>query len=220
MTIISLSLIIFYISNRSFASSTNLGMNVTNFSFAAVGDWGCSHNAIDTVDNIMNKKPQFVLGLGDYSYTQNANCWLDIVRPIEKMLKISLGNHEIDSFSKLYQFVSHFNLSKPFYSFDFSNVHFVAMSTEFSSETDNGTDGLVGSEQYKFVTKDLSTTASNPNIHWIIVYFHKPAYASPNRHTPFIAFRDTYHPLFEKYHVDLVLQGHNHVYERSYPIAY
>jgi hypothetical protein len=49
MTIISLSLIIFYISNRSFASSTiNLGMNETNnFSFAAVGDWACNHNTIN-----------------------------------------------------------------------------------------------------------------------------------------------------------------------------
>jgi hypothetical protein len=32
--------------------------------------------------------------------------------------------------------------------------------------------------------------------------------------------RDVYHPLFEKYDVDLVLQGHHHNYERSYPIKY
>jgi hypothetical protein len=29
-----------------------------------------------------------------------------------------------------------------------------------------------------------------------------------------------YHPLFDKYDVDLVLQGHNHNYQRSYPIKY
>ena len=32
--------------------------------------------------------------------------------------------------------------------------------------------------------------------------------------------RDTYHPLFDKYGVDLVLQGHIHNYQRSYPIKY
>jgi hypothetical protein len=32
--------------------------------------------------------------------------------------------------------------------------------------------------------------------------------------------RDTYHPRFVKYGVDLVLQAHNHNYQRSYPIIY
>ena len=32
--------------------------------------------------------------------------------------------------------------------------------------------------------------------------------------------RNIYHPLFEKYGVDLVLQAHNHNYQRTYPIAF
>jgi hypothetical protein len=32
--------------------------------------------------------------------------------------------------------------------------------------------------------------------------------------------RNTYHPLFEQYGVDLVLQGYNHNYERTYPIKF
>jgi hypothetical protein len=32
--------------------------------------------------------------------------------------------------------------------------------------------------------------------------------------------RDKYHPLFDQYDVDVVLYGHNHAYERSYPIKY
>jgi 3',5'-cyclic AMP phosphodiesterase CpdA len=195
-------------------------INKTNFSFDAVGDWACNPNTVNTVNNIINKNPEFILGLGDYSYQQDANCWFNIVKPIDKIMKISLGNHEIDSFSKLEQFINHYGLSKPFYSFDFLNVHFIALSTEFSVESDMGKDGLVGSSQYKFLVNDLSNAASNPNVHWIIVYFHKPMYASFNRHTAFISFRDTYHPLFQKYKVDLVLQGHNHVYERSYPLTY
>jgi len=33
-------------------------------------------------------------------------------------------------------------------------------------------------------------------------------------------FREIYHPLFDKYKVDLVLQGHLHAYERTYPITF
>ena len=33
-------------------------------------------------------------------------------------------------------------------------------------------------------------------------------------------FREPYHPLFDKYKVDLALQGHLHVYERTYPITF
>ena len=45
-------------------------------------------------------------------------------------------------------------------------------------------------------------------------------YTSPSHHDPLISLRDAYHPLFDKYDVDLVLQGHNHNYQRSFPIAY
>jgi hypothetical protein len=33
-------------------------------------------------------------------------------------------------------------------------------------------------------------------------------------------FREIYHPLFDKYKIDLALQGHLHVYERTYPITF
>ena len=32
--------------------------------------------------------------------------------------------------------------------------------------------------------------------------------------------RDTYHPIFERYGVDLIFSGHAHNYERTYPIFY
>ena len=32
--------------------------------------------------------------------------------------------------------------------------------------------------------------------------------------------RNTYHPLFEKYNVDLVISSHNQYYERTYPLLY
>jgi succinylglutamate desuccinylase len=32
--------------------------------------------------------------------------------------------------------------------------------------------------------------------------------------------QDAYHQLFDKYHVDIVFQGHNHNYQRTYPLSY
>jgi hypothetical protein len=109
--------------------------------------------------------------------------------------------------------MNHFGLSKQFYSFNYQNVHFVVISTELTF--------TAGSEQYNFVNNDLSTAAADPNIDWIVVYYHKLAYTSPSVvHSGSATLRDTYHPLFDKYGVDLVLQGHNHNYQRSYPIRY
>ena len=71
-----------------------------------------------------------------------------------------------------------------------------------------------------FVKRDLISTSQNPDIKWIVVYFHHPMYVSPSKHSSDSLLRDTYHPLFDQYGVDLVLQGHNHNYQRSYPLAY
>jgi hypothetical protein len=78
----------------------------------------------------------------------------------------------------------------------------------------------IDSPQYSFVRDDLISASQNPNIKWIIVYFHHPMYTSPSKHPSDILLRETYHPLFDQYGVDLVLQGHNHNYQRSYPITY
>jgi hypothetical protein len=81
----------------------------------------------------------------------------------------------------------------------------------------------IGSEQYRFVQNDLPKAAADPNIDWIIVVHHNNAYSSTANSVISGAFgqwKAAYHPLFELYNVDLVLQGHHHSYQRSYPIQY
>jgi acid phosphatase type 7 len=49
------------------------------------------------------------------------------------------------------------------------------------------------------------------------VVFHHPVYPShPWRDTP--ALREYWVPIFDKRHVDFVLQGHDHAYLRTYPL--
>lgn len=77
-----------------------------------------------------------------------------------------------------------------------------------------------GSDQYQFVVNDLKKASNNSKITWIVVYSFRPFYSSPSTHPGPAELRDTYHPLFDKYGVDLVLQAHVHNYQRTFPIVF
>jgi predicted MPP superfamily phosphohydrolase len=189
----------------------------TNFRFAAAGDWGCTEDTTNTVNNILDKNPQLVLGLGDFSYEDSADCWFDIIEPIDNIMKISIGNHDV---SELEKFMNHFGLTEQYYSFDYQNVHFISLATE---EEYLDMSNAKAQEQLAFVKSDLEKASANPNIDWIIPFFHRIMYAEseggivdPFDHN----LVDVYHPIFEKYGVNLVLQGHAHTYERTYPLRF
>jgi calcineurin-like phosphoesterase family protein len=178
------------------------------FNFVAVGDWDCTGETEDTVDNIINQDPELVLALGDFSYSGDADCWFDLIEPIAEKTKIVLGNHEEDED----EYLNYFGLENQYYSFNQKNIHFLALSTE--------TDFDEESEQYEFAKQDLEKYSKDPFIDWIIVFYHQYIYGSGSGLPEESDFREVYHPLFDKYKVDLALQGHLHVYERTYPITF
>jgi hypothetical protein len=145
----------------------------SNFNFAAAGNWACTSDTTDTVNNILDKNPELVLGLGDYSYEESADCWLDIIQPIDNILKIAIGNHEIEEESILTEYMNHFGLTSQYYSFDYQNVHFIALATE-SEYLDMSKDKA--KQQLAFVKSDLEKASANPNIKWIIPFFHRMMY--------------------------------------------
>ena len=193
-------------------STTKSSNSREGFNFAAAGDWACTSKAKDTVKNIIEHDPELVLALGDLSYDSSAKCWLKIIKPVAEKTKIVIGNHEADSSKKLKIYMKSFDLKKQYYSFNYQNVHFLALSTETSYDK--------GSKQYKFAEKDLEQYITNSSIDWIVVFYHKNAYSSGGGLPDEADFRNTYHPLFDKYNVDLALQGHHHAYERLYPIKF
>ena len=146
------------------------------------------------------------------SYDNGAKCWLKIIKPIAEKTKIAIGNHEVESSKKLKDYMKAFNLEKQYYSFNYQNVHFLALSTETSYDE--------GSKQYKFAEKDLEQYSNDKSIEWIVAFYHKQAYSSGGGLPDEKDFRESYHPLFDKYNVDLALQGHHHAYERFYPITF
>ena len=109
-------------------SENNKGKSI--FNIVAVGDWDCTSETEDTVDNIIKQDPEFVLALGDLSYNGKAKCWLELIEPIAEKTKIVIGNHEVDSSKLRKDYMNYFGLENQYYSFNQKNVHFLALSTE------------------------------------------------------------------------------------------
>jgi hypothetical protein len=178
----------------------------STFNIVAVGDWDCTGETKDTVKNIVGLDPEVVLALGDFSYSGDADCWFKKIEPIADKIKIAMGNHDGDD-----DYLDSFGLKNEYYSFNYKNVHILALSTETDYDDE--------SDQYQFAVKDLEKYSKDSLINWIIVFYHRHMYGSGSLE-PESDFRELYHPLFDKYKVDLALQGHLHVYERTFPITF
>jgi Calcineurin-like phosphoesterase len=191
--------------------------------FGAAGDWGCSSNTKSTVSNIRShNSPERVFGIGDYSYTSTPTCWLSIIDAIKSRTRIAIGNHEDDSSEGFSSYMSAFGLSKTYYSFTYGNVRVIVMDTDHDSYSK-------GSAQYNFVISQLQQASTDSNIKWIIVYMHKQMYTSSNTCSSSSCsntgsdatnLRNIYHSQFGKYGVDVVLNGHVHNFQRTFPIKY
>jgi predicted phosphodiesterase len=192
--------------------------------FGAAGDWGCSSNTKKTVSNIRSHNgPERVFALGDYSYvtddSDSPNCWLNIINAIKNRTRIAIGNHEDDDNEGFNQYMSSFGLSQTYYAFTYGNVRVIVMDSDRTSFSN-------GSDQHNFVESQLQQASQDSNIKFIIVSLHQPMYTSPNTCKSSCSnfantnLRDTYHPLFDLYGVDVVLMGHVHNYQRTFPIKY
>ena len=189
----------------------------SEFDFVIAGDYGCDSKTRQTIDGMEDEDPDLVFALGDLSEVKDSDCFFDIISNLDDdgRFKVALGDDDTGS-TRYGDYIRHFDLENPFYSFDYQNVHFLAMSTGKGSVIPY----VNGSEQYQFIQDDLIKAANNPNIDWIIVYGYRPFYTSPTLHPANEILRETYPPLFEKYGVDMVITSHNHNYQRSYPLIY
>jgi hypothetical protein len=79
--------------------------------------------------------------------------------------------------------------------------------------------GYSGGEQTRWLEKTLAAASKDESIDWIIVQMHQDALSSSkNGNGSDKGIRESWLPLFDRYGVDLVLCGHDHDYERSWPV--
>ncbi|MGD1835013.1 MAG: metallophosphoesterase [Nitrososphaeraceae archaeon] len=188
--------------------------DTSDFNIVAVGDWKCNKDSKKTMNSLLKVQPSLVLGLGDYTFENpSPSCWFELSKPIDNIIQIAIGNHDLDYQSSYQQLIDHYGLKKPYYSFDYENVHFISISTEHPFEDD--------SSQYEFIKEDLRRAQENILTDWIIVFMHSPMYNSADfGENDSEDLQETYHPLFDKYGVDIVLSGHTQFYQRTLPITY
>ena len=101
------------------------------------------------------------------------------------------------------------------YSFNYGNTHFVAINSgqgEKDAEVTSNFAYAKGSPEYLWLEADLSKARKDKNITWVILFMHHPLYSFG--WSQVAGWHERLTPLLDKYHVDLCLAGHRHVYER------
>lgn len=208
-----------------------------SFSFAAVGDPQLYYSSLDknvegwtkTVNEVLSDGTDysFLFSLGDqineYYAADGSN--LDKVEAEysgffnnESLSSIALatlvGNHDNGNNSTLY--TEHFQMpgvtaygqnkeGDGDYSFTYGGVQFMVLNTSNLSIADHKA----------FLEETLK---KNPDANWNVVCFHKSMYSVASHVTEedIVQLRTGLSPIFKELGIDVVLQGHDHVYARSY----
>lgn len=89
-----------------------------------------------------------------------------------------------------------------YYTFKKGDVQFFALDSNYMDPT-----------QLDWIQQQLRES----NAKWKIAYFHHPLYSDGRFHGSDVDLRNQLMPIFEKYGVNVVMSGHDHVYERFKP---
>ena len=182
--------------------------------FAVIGDNGTGESEqYETATQLAKAYDSFafpfVLMVGDNLYgSERPQDFLDKFETPYKALLDSgvkfyaaLGNHD----SREQRYYKPFNMDgRLYYSFKApkEDVRFFALESTYMDQ-----------DQLRWVDSELSKSGEK----WKIVFFHHPLYSSARTHGSTLKLREVLEPLFIKYNVSLVLNGHDHTYERIKP---
>ena len=106
------------------------------------------------------------------------------------------------------------------YSFTYGNVGIVSIDANELSYEIQGLLGYSDGGQAQWLRRELAAFRRDPAIDFIVVFYHHCAFSTCDSHSSDAGVRKVLAPLFSQFEVDLAIQGHNHIYERSNPIRY
>lgn len=200
--------------NRSHSSSLKLTLPNKDGSvrFAVIGDTGSGTAKQREVGAMMLQSHalfpfEFVLMMGDNMYGGEAPQDFEkkFAEPYRALLNdkvkfyATLGNHD-EALQVNYE---NFNMNgKEYYRFKKGNVAFYSLNSNYMDK-----------KQVKWLEDELAADTSE----WKICFFHHPPYSSAKKHGSDDQLREVLEPIFLKNGVDVVLTGHDHVYERIKP---
>ena len=193
----------------------------TPFAFAVISDTQGNPKVSGRVaQHAWGLRPNFLLHPGDLVSTGTVKQqWLEhffsSMKPLLERVALFpvLGNHERDA--RFYYDYMSLPAPEYYYPFEYGNAQFFMI--------DSNRKVAPGSEQFTFLERELKRSKAE----WKIVCYHHPAYTSDEND-----YGNTWYgpstrgdlrtrklvPLFDKYGVDIVWNGHIHSYERTWPI--
>ncbi|MEV6734774.1 MULTISPECIES: metallophosphoesterase family protein [unclassified Streptomyces] len=214
-----------------------------NFTFTAFGDQGVSYHALGNDAVLLAQNPAFHLHAGDICYadssgsgtagdTYDARAWDQFLAQTETVAKtvpwmVTTGNHDMEAwYSPQGYGGQNARWSLPdngpdpvnqpgVYSFVHGNVGVVALDANDVSYEIPANFGISGGKQTAWLDRRLGELRHHRDVDFIVVFFHHCAFSTTSAHASEGGVRDVWVPLFEKHQVDLVINGHNHVYERT-----
>jgi predicted phosphodiesterase len=191
------------------------------YSFGVIGDTQKNPKVTGQVAKLIwERRPNFVIHVGDVvDNGPDKKEWVhELFGPSAPLLARvavfpTIGNHERNHA----HYYKYFSLPKPeyYYRYRYGNADFFVLDSNKSLKPD--------SEQYKWLDRELARSDAT----WKFAYHHHPAYSSDdddygNTWRGDSTFGDmnvrNLVALYEKHNVDVVFNGHIHVYERTWPL--
>ncbi len=192
-----------------------------------------SAKVLRAAQNVTEFGYDFILNLGDMvDDGKNLNQWQYLLDSNKNLFGtipqvIAPGNHDLSEFEVTKGYIPtdsnvvtdkytalqlHFNFGgrdKNYYSFDYNGVHFIVLDTNDITENNN-----LSFNQIEWLTEDLKKNEDNI----IVVSMHKGIYSAGihQNDKEVVGMRKVLSKLFSDYKVELVLQGHDHIYSESF----
>ena len=204
-----------WVSAGTYATAPPLNTNA--FTFCSMGDCRDYPSVLTSVTNLaIARKPTFTLFNGDLTVSGNSssqyNTFFSAVAGFlpNNLVFHAMGNHDaVDStlFSNLWD-LPQTNGSNLYYSFKYGNCLFITLNTNDAGDA----------AQITWLKNTLSAANSDPTIIWKIVSCHHCFFTDGAHSGDMDSYRSTMWKAFDDYGVDFVLTGHDHNYQRSFPI--
>ncbi|MDY6942778.1 MAG: metallophosphoesterase family protein [Pseudomonadota bacterium] len=201
------------------------------FRFVAFGDHGTSELSESTSAQVAAVEPDLVLLAGDVSYANGDQpIWDEYFDDHQSLyatvpLMTALGNHEHEDFRGIRAYRNRLALpgNEVFYSFDYSNVHFLVLDGGVKAFDPLGLISQIPIREWLFAVRDLRGAKQRKElgeIDFIVVMQHFPLYSNHATRGNELGLAAILEPLFAAFDVDMLITGHNHHYERSKPMQF
>jgi hypothetical protein len=205
------------ISGSDSSTDATFHSNVTGdrpFRFFAYGDDRSDSAGHQSVINRMlaaSPLPDLALNVGDLTYdgsTPHFQTFFSIEGGLMRRMPMypAVGNHDISNMTNWLRFLALPNNERS-YTLRYGNSAFHCVDV-YSTYTP-------GSTQYNWLVSELQADSADPTVKHIFVWFHDPPYTTNTGHSSNTTIRSYLCPLFERFHVAIAFQGHNHCYEHS-----